>query len=1058
MTEEKPAPKQETKPDVESLLALAAMVCFGIALPIFDLLRQQAEFFAVRSNSRLQVVTLALLLAIGLPLLAASLPALLRRKAPRLAHWLFAALFVAATGLVGLTLLRKTPGLESAWPLALLLGAGLYLAQHRFSPVRSFLALLAISLLVAPALFLFDSRVRRSTVASTADLSASGQAEQAVETGPVIFLVFDEWSLGSVLSAEQDQRGRVRKELPNLAQLADDSFWFENPQTVADMTVTAVPAILTGGYPKPNSLPILADYPDNLFTLFAPHADIRAWEPLTRLCPVNINQAASTQTNSSDQSSFRALLNDVGVLYGHLAAPPGLRARLPAIDYRWSGFVEEEPAGEPVGEGDSEASTPEDSRLETLRKLLGGKRVQNFQTFLSAIDQNLLAQQPNQLFFLHSLLPHKPWEHLPSGAMFTIERSLPEGIDNRENWDEDPYVSAQAFQRYLLQVEFLDSLLGDLVEHLKELGWYDRTTIVVTADHGVAFRPDLPRRVAVPENEIDVVPVPILIKAPGQQAGVRVQQPVSVLDLVPTLASLFDLEIGWPTQGRALLERKNGRVELANESSTGAPNTDFLYRAHGRRALARDLHERKQNPWRPQQVGPDPRNPQAIPELFGTATPAKRIGDLKARLASGDDYAAVTIDKEELRYLVGEIEVPPDHQPVQTRADEVSGPQIPSDRLGIAIGVDGRVTATTWAFPPIEGRRSALGDTTEGHYRFSALLADGVLKPGFNDLTLHYAHPKGDGSYELRPTSFATLKGALDAKIEPADATQRWFSLDDEKVPLMAAGKSSGILGFLQLAIEGDGASAAGPPNSGVAPFGTGEPWRIRGWAIDKQTEAPVERVFLFYRGELITSAVPDLPERWVAENHGGESYLDSGFEGLVFRSRAFELERFGVEAIAVSQGRAAKLDTLYPQLREHDGRRILQVGDGRRLELASTSSLRATIDRVAVRNDRLVVVGWAGDPETGRAAEAVAQFRSDEYQTHLRPRLERPELVEGGALPAGLATSGFRFRLAQEDAGALLDGELEFVAISGPGEAGSQAVQVVLDAPSRAALRDLLP
>ena len=40
--------------------------------------------------------------------------------------------------------------------------------------------------------------------------------------------------------------------------------------------------------------------------------------------------------------------------------------------------------------------------------------------------------------------------------------------------------------------EFLDRLIGRLVQHLKQVGMYDDTLIVITADHGVSFRAGRP--------------------------------------------------------------------------------------------------------------------------------------------------------------------------------------------------------------------------------------------------------------------------------------------------------------------------------------------------------------------------------------------------------------------------------------------------------------------------------------------------------------------------------------------------------------------------------------
>ena len=59
-----------------------------------------------------------------------------------------------------------------------------------------------------------------------------------------------------------------------------------------------------------------------------------------------------------------------------------------------------------------------------------------------------------------------------------------------------PWLIQQKYQRHLLQVEFTDRLLGRALDELHATGLYDRSLIVVTADHGESFgRPgQRPRR------------------------------------------------------------------------------------------------------------------------------------------------------------------------------------------------------------------------------------------------------------------------------------------------------------------------------------------------------------------------------------------------------------------------------------------------------------------------------------------------------------------------------------------------------------------------------------
>ncbi len=73
------------------------------------------------------------------------------------------------------------------------------------------------------------------------------------------------------------------------------------------------------------------------------------------------------------------------------------------------------------------------------------------------------------------------------GADLSGERKRPSG-SHRRHLDQEPWPSTLSQQRYLLQAGFVDRLLGRLVRRLRERGLYERSMIVVTADHGVSFR------------------------------------------------------------------------------------------------------------------------------------------------------------------------------------------------------------------------------------------------------------------------------------------------------------------------------------------------------------------------------------------------------------------------------------------------------------------------------------------------------------------------------------------------------------------------------------------
>jgi hypothetical protein len=489
-------------PGVRAALHLAALTSFAVAQPLFDLLGRTPEFLAVRGATRGEIVVLALVLVLVPPLvlLAVELAAGPARAAVHLA------LVAVLVGLVALQALDHVVA-------AALLGLAAAAAYARLAAARAVLTVLAPAPLLFVALFLFHSPV--------SDLvwpggQAHARPAPTAAPAPVVLVVFDEFAGMSIMDGD----GRVdAARFPGFGRLARTSTWYRNAVTVSKATERAVPAILTGRHVERGTLPIHADHPNNLFTLLGDSHELNVHEGLTRLCPARLCPQRARRTLRSDLGLF---LEDLGVVYLHVLLPDDLRDRLPSIDDRWESF-----------RGHRRSGVAPD-RAAVVERFVG----------------SVAPRARPALHFLHVLLPHAPYEYLPSGGRYEAPPGLP-GL-RHEEWGPDPWLAAQAQQRYLLQVGYVDRVLGRLLDKLEATGLLERALVVVTADHGVSLQAGDGRRTSRAHSE-DIAFVPLFVKLPGQREPRMVDRPVPTTDVLPTIARVLGIELPWrPDAGLAM--------------------------------------------------------------------------------------------------------------------------------------------------------------------------------------------------------------------------------------------------------------------------------------------------------------------------------------------------------------------------------------------------------------------------------------------------------------------------------------------------------------------------
>ncbi len=192
------------------------------------------------------------------------------------------------------------------------------LASRPRSPIGATRLLPSMLTVLSPAPVLFLAFFLFFSDVSKLVLPEDETAVEASVGGdtPVVFVVLDEFSGLHLL----DRSGRINgARFPNFARLARTSDWYPNATTVSDRTDRAVPAILTGTRPSANKLPIVSDYPENLFTLLG--GDYRA------RCSGNGLPHVSGQPLRAGAGADRDAPAIAGTRPAHRGAAPSLAGR-----------------------------------------------------------------------------------------------------------------------------------------------------------------------------------------------------------------------------------------------------------------------------------------------------------------------------------------------------------------------------------------------------------------------------------------------------------------------------------------------------------------------------------------------------------------------------------------------------------------------------------------------------------------------------------------------------------------------------------------------------------
>jgi len=655
---------------LERAAQIAALWGLAVAQPLLGLLGGHPEFFSTRGSPGGDIVVFAVGVAVIAPLLLVGVEWLAGLVSRALAWGLqlgYVAVLVAAIVLQLLPFDTWAPALA----LALIAGAGGAAVYAGVAGARVLLMVLSPAPLVFLAVFLLLS-------------DASPLVDDAPGT-PVVVVIFDEFPVQSLM----DARGRVdARRYPSFARLAGDSTWYRDTASVDQDTPYAVPAILDGRLPRQERLPVAADHPQNIFSLLHGRYELHVREDGTALCAPRL--CAPTEGEGFG-ARMRSLSGELTRAYGHLLLPN-------QVDF--------DTVPDTAAAVAANRRTPPESKRHRYRRLhanLAAGRPQRFEDFVGNIEGGPLPR----LHLIHTLLPHVPFQYLPSGRRYrsSPREALP-GLEGRPSYDV-PFLVKQSYARHLLQLGATDRLLGRLLDRLHELGIYDRALVAVVADHGISFRRGHDRRLVRAANVEDIAPVPFFVKAPGQRRGRISDTPLRTVDVLPTLADILGVRIPWAIDGRsaraptAAAQRR--RVIIAKKFRHVHPVDTPGYQSERRAALARKLRLFARGVY-----SSGPRS-----DLLGVP-----VSELSPLPAAGE--RALVAHPERYR------DVDPDSGFVPARLVGRIDPGPHGGGRVLLVALNGRVAAT--------GRTFTLEGT--GAEQFSVLIPERTLRRGANRLEL----------------------------------------------------------------------------------------------------------------------------------------------------------------------------------------------------------------------------------------------------------------------------------------------------------------------------------
>jgi len=313
--------------------------------------------------------------------------------------------------------------------------------------------------------------------------------------------------------------GYERDTSPALVRLASESWVFERATTVAPRTWQSFSSILTGVVPPVHGVRHIFDQP--------------------------IPSTMTTLATVFSSAGFRTGVFEVGQFVQQMTSARGFDAIVGAAGRR---------EGEPV-----------DAERRLLARLFGWMQHPGGEPFFAFVALTgghwpYVAGQPGRFA---SCVGE---DHAFNRGSYGIElHGVGGGVELRDAnqfahliWQpHDEHTRQHAIAHYDAEIRFTDDLIGQLLDRMRQSPLWERTIVLITSDHGESFGEHGYLQHG-PRVDEPTMHVPLLLRLPrghpSHHASRRVDVPVSVVDIFPTLIRVSGIEAPAGLQGRDLLE------------------------------------------------------------------------------------------------------------------------------------------------------------------------------------------------------------------------------------------------------------------------------------------------------------------------------------------------------------------------------------------------------------------------------------------------------------------------------------------------------------------------